>query len=865
MLDRIWRRLPNLTPRALGLLRAVAAGTTLAFLTSLFRPLFKPAAELLKPYLLPLPSHTLAQALVALLSLVVIALLLKLPLKAWRSLELGLIPLQDWVWVPSVAAFWIAYELQHALLAWGSLAFAGLLTAAVGLIGRGSPKPAEGASRVLESDLPVREGGDDLLGRGEIIESLVRTILFEQPEIVAVTGAYGDGKTSFLNLALGKLKRSEESDLPIIVRFSPWLAGDSNALVVSLLNSIVVEIKHRFVIPGLGREAARYARSLLSLIPKTERLKDLIAEPSQEGRVDELAKTIARTGRRVLVVLDDLDRMEAKELETVFKVLRGSDKLSDIAFTFLCAFDPPELAHILQASRPHQNTTTFIEKFFHVQLPLPKIDSSVLRDLLSQKIVGVVARYAPPPQEDFAKSLESIWEGGAGLYFGNLRRIKLFLNTITNSLERMGGEVNIEDFIRLELIRDIAPNLYEDIYRQPELFWNRDFAFEVAYKGPSPLDEKEAEKKRADHYDKLVTAVPARERYVFQLLEDLFPNFASYRQKHTTRTLDAKEAEKAKRIFHPRFFRQYFLLKVPSELFSQRELNAFVSSTKNLPEDKTAEEFNKMFLSIVKEEFKRWHFMHLIEYAFDQFDLPVKRGLCRGMARNSSLWTTDAFELMTAINLTRDTLRQIPDSAGRRGFLRNVVQDSVSDLYTLTLFWRLEDNLKEKAAGLPSPDEGFRVLGFPSSEAEGNKNLLSDLKEMKNYLREHLRARYLRPDAPSVFEELRSLGSGANRIEPAQVLFSWRNLGGNAEAEEREYLQGLLTRRPEDLDHFLSMMFRVDFIDDYTALKPLIDYKELAQLIALHEDKLDSKKVREFRQRYHTENPPSTAPEKDTS
>jgi hypothetical protein len=142
---------------------------------------------------------------------------------------------------------------------------------------------------------------------------------------------------------------------------------------------------------------------------------------------------------------------------------------------------------------------------------------------------------------------------------------------------------------------------------------------------------------------------------------------------------------------------------------------------------------------------------------------------------------------------------------------------------------------------------------------------MSDLQSTKDYLREHLRARYLRPDAPSVFEQLRSLGSGPNRIEPTQFLFMWRNLGGNAEAEEREYLLGRLTRRPEDIEHFLSMMFRVEFLDDYPNLKLLIDYKELAQLIALHEDKLDKEKVRQFRQRYEAENPPPAIADQDPS
>jgi predicted KAP-like P-loop ATPase len=224
----------------------------------------------------------------------------------------------------------------------------------------------------------VPEGGEDRLGRRGMIEGLISTILLEEPEVIAVTGAYGEGKTSFLNLAVGELRKLEGDDRPIIVRFSPWLAGDSNALVLSLLNSIVVELKGRFVVPGLGRDASRYARTLLSAIPKAEWLKDFIESPSQGQRIDAMAGHIARTRRRILVVLDDLDRMEARELETVFKLLRGSDRLSNI--TFLCAYSPSELAQILKATRPSQNTSIFIEKFFPVRYSLPPVDPSLLRD-----------------------------------------------------------------------------------------------------------------------------------------------------------------------------------------------------------------------------------------------------------------------------------------------------------------------------------------------------------------------------------------------------------------------------------------------------------------------------------------------------
>ena len=152
--------------------------------------------------------------------------------------------------------------------------------------------------------------------------------------------------------------------------------------------------------------------------------------------------------------------------------------------------------------------------------------------------------------------------------FPNLRRIKLFLNKIGRSLELVAHEVNVEDFIRLELIRDIEPSLYERIYQDRDRFWNPDFAIEARYKSPY-LDKEAAKKDREEFYEKLKASVPAERRYVFRLLGDLFPQFAKYEDVFGVQAVNAEEAENARRIFHPRCFRQYFLLKVPSEALPQ--------------------------------------------------------------------------------------------------------------------------------------------------------------------------------------------------------------------------------------------------------------------------------------------------------
>jgi hypothetical protein len=799
---------------------AVITGTMLAFGLWLCFRLVKPNLEALRAYKQMLPFHSIGMALTVGASLLLFAAL-TMALRLWRSLTLGLVRFPMSVWVMCVAAFWLLMESSHPRLAFVPIVGGALLALALKSSGRRTSEPRRKPTDALEEDLPVPQNGVDLLGRRAIIDTLIGRVLFERPLVIAVTGPYGEGKTSFLNLLLGEIKKVDPRDLPIIVNFSPWLASDSNALVLSLLNSIVSEMNKIYMLPGLRRNAIEYARTLLSVIPKVDRFRSVLSELSQEDRITGLAKRISQTDRRVLIILDDLDRMEGKELETVFKLLRGSEAFR--TFTFICAFDMIELVRILKATRPHQDIESFVEKFFQLIVPLPKVEAAQIRDLLLTKLASIVVQYEFA-QKDLTKSLSDMWERGAGEYFRNLRRVKLFLNQIDHSLARIGTEVNVEDFVRLELVRDIAPSIYEEIYLNPENFYDADLAFEVAYtaKGAlATLDDTKAKQKRADYYDRILAEVPSDKQYVSQILEDLFPLFAAYKGRIGTAHVSAHEAEVKKRLFHPRYFRQYFMLKVPSELVSEEEFTAFLSEVRDASEEKAMGTFNTTFRAMVKEDFKRWHFVHRIENIFDGLSLRVARGLCRGMAQNSSIWSSDSFEFMSAVRCTLTTLSKMTVVSERESFLELLIREYGSSLCALLLVEILEKEARDR--------------------------LPSNLQRIKDVLKKVMRERYLVRDAPSVFEEFEN---DMGRIEPIRFLFAWRHLGSDAEQEQRKYLLDLLARRSSDLNWFLKAMFRVDFMDDYSALKPLVDYDKLADLVNRNGNVLDNGVVEKFRARY---------------
>lgn len=438
-------------------------------------------------------------------------------------------------------------------------------------------------------------------------------------------------------------------------------------------------------------------------------------------------------------------------------------------------------------------------------------------------MIAIVNRYGLLAS-DSQKEIEEVWNKGAVTYFQNLRRIKLFVNRIDQSLARIGTEVNVQDFARMELVRDIASTVYETIYKNPEYFYDINLAFEVRFTGKLEIDESRAKKQRADFYTTMIEALPPEKRYVSQVLEELFPYFAEYKGRFGGRGEEAAIVEKEKRIVHPRCFRQYFLLRVPSELFSQKDFNAFLSTIRKATEEQTERRFDETFRAIEKEDFKRWHFVHRIDSVFEDFTLANSRGVCRGMAEGSRVWSSDAFEFLAAARCIRRTLAKIKDTAGKEEFLILLIADFTSTLCALLL---------------------IEIL-----EKEARDQMPSDLQPVHASLKDKMRAHYLVTNAPSVFEEFHI---DAGRIEPIQLLLGWRRLGTDAALDLEKYLLDLLSRRPTDLNQFLKFMFRIDFMDDYTALKRLINYDRLANLIDENVSVLDVTKVQDFKSRYEAE------------
>ncbi len=263
--------------------------------------------------------------------------------------------------------------------------------------------------RIQPPDIEVPEDDPfkyDLLGRKESAEVLTHLIgSLEGPCVLAVDAAWGNGKTTFLNVWAQHLRNQ---GFPI-VKFNAWETDFSEDPFVALSKELsagiqeyadkstaqkiedTVKVVLQSAVPGLiqlgaasipmvgtavGPVLASYVEERLSAYQKAK-------ESVHEFRhaLQEMAAKVSKSkgGRPLIVMIDELDRCRpsyAVELLEVAKHLFAVDHI-----VFVLAVNRSELAHSVKALYGDGfDAQGYLRRFFDVDFVLPAPDRKAFID-----------------------------------------------------------------------------------------------------------------------------------------------------------------------------------------------------------------------------------------------------------------------------------------------------------------------------------------------------------------------------------------------------------------------------------------------------------------------------------------------------
>ena len=387
-------------------------------------------------------------------------------------------------------------------------------------------------------DNPIRGASEDRLGRSEIVKSFVCQVLemdASQGLSVGVFGPWGSGKTSFIRLVMAEL---EERSIGV-VNFNPWMFSDSEQLVARFFTELSNSLGRKPGLKEVGKAIAGYGGAVVGAVNLASvafagipALGPVLAplvkqlEKSAEGKgLDELRaeveSALSKSGRPLVVVLDDVDRLSFQEIRDVFKLVRLTASFQNLLYIVVC--DRHRVEEAL-AERGQYGTygRQYLEKIIQFPFDLPEVPRHLLEEQFEEALTGVVPDLEALLEEQ--KSWPEIYDAVIEPLIGNMRDVRRYAAVVRATVRDLSGKVAIGDVLGLEAVRLFMPDVFKLLHSAVDALtyaaYSRTTERQLARymggaMGPDPRLKKQVQR--------LLDADQDRKPVVEALLKCLFP------------------------------------------------------------------------------------------------------------------------------------------------------------------------------------------------------------------------------------------------------------------------------------------------------------------------------------------------------
>ena len=417
----------------------------------------------------------------------------------------------------------------------------------------------------MNSDRPIESAKADKLHRAAFAASLAQDIAAIPAgpgQVLALVGPWGAGKTSVLKMVCERL--DELGGSPVVVEVNPWLFSGTEQLVELFISELADKLSSR-----TDKRAATVSKRLqdyadvlndLSWVPIASRLglvARLLARLLQlrtrmhtgsiEGRRAAIGKALSEANERLLVLVDDIDRLTDSEIRDVVRTVRLVGDFENVVY--LLAFDRARVEKALGDKDDPVSGRDYLEKIVQTIHPLPAIRYDDLSAAFAEGIVNAIGEMETGPFDVY--DWQNIGSLAVRPLFHSLRDVYRFTNVLPATVRAIGDEVALQDVFALEAVRVLEPDVWDAIVdAAPALGFTRDFAYggggrEAEYAALKPLVEQV-----------LQVAGPSVGP-IRQLLERVFPASQTFLGNMNYGSDSLAQWRRERRVAHPAVFAIY--------------------------------------------------------------------------------------------------------------------------------------------------------------------------------------------------------------------------------------------------------------------------------------------------------------------
>lgn len=458
----------------------------------------------------------------------------------------------------------------------------------------------------LHGDRALDVDGVDELGFGPTADLLAEALAVGTSSdglVVGVTGRWGSGKSSLINLTQAALRRRADGDRPHVIEFKPWLVGERDALLQAMFSELVAGIDQIELEAGdatgvtirKAQRAATAVREFAGLldgagkvvkagsagIPGAGWLIGLLEDFFKSAGKDKpkslaaskkkVCKRLGKLNRALVVVIDDVDRLEPSEIIEVLRLVRSVADFPRI--TYVLCFDQDIVSHAVEVAALVDGRA-YIEKIVQITVPVPHPEAFDLRRWFERELKGMNLVVG----DDVERRIFDIINREGGQYFKTPRAVVRTLDSIRFHWPVLEGRVDLTDFIWLQFVKVGNPALYE---------WITFYLTEMAARssGRTIISEEQRVRDR-ESLDLALARDGVAFGEVCGRLADHLPGIASYHQDpaggiyEEVRQVEMDRAIGARRLASPDHYRLYFAFAQPTNAPRASDFNDLATAVR---------------------------------------------------------------------------------------------------------------------------------------------------------------------------------------------------------------------------------------------------------------------------------------------
>jgi hypothetical protein len=325
-------------------------------------------------------------------------------------------------------------------------------------------------------DTPSIEDYQDVYNRDAFAQTLYNHITATSTRsafAIGIVGDWGSGKSD-LNERLKK--KLEDRRDTIVLDFNAWRVNKSDVLIESFFKALSAQLRPYNY--SIVRKIKNYSKQILQPAKEIQYklLDTLIGEwfPEEDiqTQYESINRAITATGKRLVIFIDDTDRLSSKEVMEVLRLVRNTANFANTFF--VVGIDHAYILSVISQGKEFANEVEYLKKIFQFTITLPSFKKDIfLKELLTlletsdleerekRKLKGgltklsydrndFVTRYYEGAQHD--DILENMLE--------TMRDLKRFANSFKVAFNLIKDEADIHDLIVLELIRNKSVEVY---------------------------------------------------------------------------------------------------------------------------------------------------------------------------------------------------------------------------------------------------------------------------------------------------------------------------------------------------------------------------------------------------------------------